>query len=66
MLAESPAAKAGLKVGDMIVEVDGVAVTKAGDLQRLMVGVAFGVSLAIKVLRSKNLVDLKVTLVELR
>jgi S1-C subfamily serine protease len=66
VLAGSPAAQAGLKVGDMIVEVDGAAVTKAGDLQRLMVGVAFGVSLAIKVLRSKSLVDLKVTLVELR
>jgi S1-C subfamily serine protease len=65
VLAESPAAKAGLKPGDMIVEVDQGAVAKAGDLQRLMVGAALGRPLAIKVLRGKSLVDLKAVLVEL-
>jgi len=65
VLAESPAAKGGLKPGDMIVEVDQAAVAKAGDLQRLMVGAALGSPLAIKVLRGKSLVDLKVVLVEL-
>jgi S1-C subfamily serine protease len=65
VLAESPAAKAGLKPGDMIVEVDQAAVAKAGDLQRLMVGAALGSPLAIKVLRGKSLVDLKVVLTEL-
>ena len=65
VLAESPAAKAGLKPGDMIVEVERAAVAKAGDLQRLMVGAALGSPLAIKVLRGKGLVDLKVVLVEL-
>ena len=65
VLAESPAAKAGLKPGDMIIEVDQTAVAKAGDLQRLMVGAALGSPLAIKVLRGKNLVDVKAVLVEL-
>jgi S1-C subfamily serine protease len=65
VLAESPAAKAGLKPGDMIVEVDQAAVAKAGDLQRLMVGAALGSPLAIKVLRGKSLVDLQVVLTEL-
>jgi S1-C subfamily serine protease len=65
VLAESPAAKAGLKAGDMIVEVDELPVAKAGDLQRLMVGATLGHPLAIRVLRGKSFVDLKVALVEL-
>ena len=65
VLAESPAAKAGLKPGDMIVEVDQTAVAKAGDLQRLMVGATLGSPVAIRVLRGKSLVDLKAVLVEL-
>ena len=65
VLAESPAAKAGLKAGDVIVEVGEAPVAKAGDLQRLMVGAALGRPLAIKVLRGKSLVDLKAVLVEL-
>lgn len=65
VLADSPAAKAGLKAGDMIVEVDEAPVAKAGDLQRLMVGAVVGRPLAIRVLRGKSFVDLKVALVEL-
>jgi S1-C subfamily serine protease len=65
VLAESPAAKAGMKAGDMIVEVDEAPVAKAGDLQRLMVGATLGRPLAIRVLRGKGFVDLKVALVEL-
>src|ERR1700730_2458773 len=37
VVAGSPAAAAQLKGGDVIVEIDGTAVAKAGDLQRLMV-----------------------------
>ena len=65
VLGNSPAAKAGLKQGDMIVEVDRAPVAKAGDLQRLMVGAAIGSQVKIKVLRGKSLVDLKVVLAEL-
>ena len=65
VLAESPAARAGLKPGDMIVEVDQVAVAKAGDLQRLMVEAALGTPVTIKVLRGKSLVDLKAELIAL-
>jgi S1-C subfamily serine protease len=65
VLADSPAAKAGLKAGDMIVEVDEAPVAKAGDLQRLMVGAVVGRPLAIRVLRGKSFVELKVALVEL-
>jgi S1-C subfamily serine protease len=65
VLADSPAAKAGLRAGDMIVEVDEAPVAKAGDLQRLMVGATLGRPLAIRILRGKSFVDLKVALVEL-
>jgi S1-C subfamily serine protease len=65
VLAESPAAKAGLKPGDMMIEVEQTAVAKAGDLQRLMVGATLGRPLAIKVLRGKSLVVLTAVLVEL-
>lgn len=65
VLADTPAARSGLKAGDMIVEVDRAPVAKAGDLQRLMVGAVLRRPLAIKVLRGKSLVDLEVTLVEL-
>jgi len=65
VLAESPAARAGLNPGDMIVEVDQVAVAKAGDLQRLMVEAALGTPVTIKVLRGKSLVDLKAELIAL-
>src|SRR5207248_2033816 len=41
----SPAAAAQLKGGDVIVEVDGTAVAKAGDLQRLMVEGGIGARL---------------------
>jgi S1-C subfamily serine protease len=66
VLADSPAARSGLKAGDMIVEVDRAPVAKAGDLQRLMVGAAIDKQVEIKVLRGKSFVDLKVVLVELK
>ena len=65
VLADTPAARSGLKAGDMIVEVDQAPVAKAGDLQRLMVGAAIDKQVEIKVLRGKSFLDLKVVLVEL-
>lgn len=65
VLADTPAARSGLKAGDMIVEVDRAPVAKAGDLQRLMVGAAIDKQVEIKVLRGKSFLDLKVVLVEL-
>jgi S1-C subfamily serine protease len=65
VIAKSPAAEAGMKPEDLIVEVDGSPVAKAGDLQRLMVGAAIGRRVPIKVLRGKQLLSLEVALVEL-
>jgi serine protease Do len=42
VVAGSPAARAGIRSGDLIVELDGVAITDARDLQRLMVGEVIG------------------------
>ncbi len=52
-----PAARAGLRPGDMLVSAAGKPVTSAQDLQRLMFGEAIGRPLEITVLRNGALVD---------
>jgi len=66
VLAESPAAKAGLRAGDLIVAVDQAPVARAGDLQRLMVGAAIGRSVEITVVRARRAVTVKAVLSELK
>ena len=61
----SPAADAKLRSGDIIVSVGDVPVTKAGDLQRLMVEARIGSKVALSVLRSDHLIALDVVPVEL-
>src|SRR5436305_5044214 len=61
----SPAAAANLRSGDVIVEVDGTGVVKAGDLQRLMVEARIGARLTLQVVREDRLVALEVTPTEL-
>src|SRR5438067_13150968 len=61
----SPAAAAQLKGGDVIVEVDGTAVAKAGDLQRLMVEGRIGARLPLRVVRDDQVVTLTVIPIEL-
>ena len=66
VVSEGPAAKAGLRPGDLLVSANGEAVTSAQSLQRLMLGDAIGQPLALTVLRSEALVDVIVTPEELR
>ncbi len=54
----SPAARAGLRPEDLIVEVDGVALADVGDLQRLMVAERIGRGLATKVFRDGHTSEL--------
>jgi S1-C subfamily serine protease len=54
----SPAAGAGLRPEDLIVEVDGVALSDVGDLQRLMVAERIGRSLATRVHRDGSTTEL--------
>jgi S1-C subfamily serine protease len=66
VVAGSPAAVAGLREGDLILEVDGHPVGDASELQRLMVGETIGQPLAIRILRIGEVRELTVIPVELR
>ncbi|TMG28967.1 MAG: PDZ domain-containing protein, partial [Chloroflexi bacterium] len=66
IVSDSPAAAARLRSGDLIVEVDGAAVSKAGDLQRLMVETRIGSKLSIRIVREDRLVALEVVPAELK
>jgi len=61
----SPAEKAGLRAGDLIVAVAGSQVSRAGDLQARMIGDAAGRPLELEVLRSNVLRRLTALPVEL-
>jgi S1-C subfamily serine protease len=66
VVPQGPAAKTGLRPGDLLVSANGEAVTSAQSLQRLMLGDAIGAPLALTVLRSEALVDVIATPEELR
>jgi S1-C subfamily serine protease len=57
LVTGGPAARAGLRVGDILVSAGGRPVTTAQDLQRLMFAEAIGKPLEITVLRNGALVD---------
>ena len=65
VVSGSPAAAAGLQGGDVIVSVGEAAVTKAGDLQRLMVEARIGSKLPLTVLRGDHTVTIDVVPAEL-
>ncbi|MGH2805635.1 MAG: S1C family serine protease [Actinomycetota bacterium] len=61
----SPAAVAGIRNEDLILDVDGMPVTDAGDLQRLMVGELIGQSVTMRLVRNGELIDVAVVPIEL-
>src|SRR3989442_2930210 len=65
VVSGSPAAGGQLRSGDVIVSVGDVRVSKAGDLQRLMVEAKIRAQLALEVLRGDQLITLTVAPVEL-
>ncbi|HXN91926.1 MAG TPA: trypsin-like peptidase domain-containing protein [Candidatus Sulfotelmatobacter sp.] len=65
VVSGSPAASGQLRSGDIIVSVGDVAVSKAGDLQRLMVEARIGSKLQLSVLRGDQLLHLDVVPTEL-
>ncbi|HET7419388.1 MAG TPA: trypsin-like peptidase domain-containing protein [Candidatus Dormibacteraeota bacterium] len=66
VVSGSPAAGGNLRAGDVIVSVGDAGVSKAGDLQRLMVEARIGSPLTLTVLRGDGLIHLDVVPVELK
>jgi S1-C subfamily serine protease len=66
VVTNSPAARAGLREGDLILDVDGVAVEDASDLQRLMADETIGKPLPVRILRVGEVRELTITPEELR
>src|SRR5262245_10507422 len=62
----SPAARAGLRAGDLLLELDGAAIETVGDLQRLMVEGVIARPVPVRVLRAGAVIDLVVEPVELQ
>jgi S1-C subfamily serine protease len=65
LLDGSPAARAGVRPGDLIVELDGRPIEGVGDLQRLLVGELVGRHVDLHVARNAHLVKLPLTPTEL-
>jgi S1-C subfamily serine protease len=61
----SPAAGAGIRVGDVIFDLDGAAVESATDLQRLMVAELIGAETPARVVRDGRVLELSVVPAEL-
>lgn len=57
-----PAAKAGIRAGDILIGADGQVVEGLDDLHRLLSGKALGSEMAIRLLRDLDLVEVTVTL----
>ena len=61
----SPAAQAGLRPEDLIVEIDGAAIESVDDLQRLMTAERIGARIAARVVRQGSPLELELVPVEL-
>jgi S1-C subfamily serine protease len=58
---DSPAARAGVKAGDILLGVDGTTITGADDLVRALTGETIGRDVALDVLRGTERLALKLT-----
>ena len=65
VVAGRPGARAGLRVGDLIVALDGTPVEDVSTLQRLMVGDLIDIPVAVKVARDERVLDLELVAEEL-
>jgi S1-C subfamily serine protease len=65
VVEDAPAARAGLRRGDLIVAVDARPVETMSELQRMLVGETIGISVTFTVARDTRLVDIDVVPLEL-
>lgn len=65
VIPDTPAAKAGLRRGDVVLEIDGVAIASADILQRQVENSAVGQTLKLKVKRGNQTEQLEITTAEL-
>jgi S1-C subfamily serine protease len=65
LLDGSPAAAAGVRPGDLILDLDGRPIEGVGDLQRMLDGQAVGRRMGVRVARDGHLLNLDLTPVEL-
>ncbi len=65
VVSDSPADRAGLREGDLIVELDGRPVESAADLQRMMTGELIGRSVEVAVWRAGGEASLELVPAEL-
>jgi serine protease Do len=63
--ADSPAAKAGMRRGDVVIDVNGKTVRDNNDLVSLIAGTKPGTTIPVKVVRQRKVVTLNVTVGEL-
>lgn len=66
VMPESPAQKAGLKTGDVIVEFDGKKIKEMSDLPRLVAATPSGKQVAVKIVRDKKEANYSVTIDRLK
>ena len=64
LAADGPAAQAGVLIGDLLLALDGTAVTSPEDLLDLLTGARVGQSAALQLLRGGTPLDLRVTIGE--
>jgi len=62
---DAPAARAGLRAGDLIVAVDGTPIESMSELQRLLVGETIGIGVTFTVARGARILDVEVVPLEL-
>ena len=65
VVAGSPAARAGLRPEDLVVQMDGVPIEGVGDLQRLMTHERIGIAVPIVIVRNGQEMTVDVRLTEL-